>query len=279
MGANMKKPAWVAAGSAALFVGALSGCGVPHYNVPYTPVGTPSVLTIVQRVECELLEQVQDGSQVRSYLLTGDYQVAVTLSLDVTDSGGLAPSLAYIDPVASLTLGGSGTLSQSRDNNFTENMQFSLRRIRKDWDDHLSEYRCPDANTNLAGTLGIGDFVAMAFGSQGLADQDASKSPFGGSIQFVVTKSASGVGPIWSLVRFKGPGGVNLSEVNTDKLTFAFAKGKNRGKPFVVENGFNNDAYLFLQQLLNSSINNQLLNLQYFNQNAAPSWLNLLPLH
>ena len=85
----------------------------------------------------------------------------------------------------------------------------------------------------------------------------------------------SGVGPVWSLVHFKGPGGVNLSEINTDKITLAFAKGPNQGKPLVA-NAFNKDAYLFLQQLLNSSANTQLLNLQYLNQNAAPGWLRLL---
>jgi hypothetical protein len=118
----------------------------------------------------------------------------------------------------------------------------------------------------------------MAFRSQGLAADDPKKSPFGGSVQFIVTKSASGVGPVWSLVYFKGPGGVNLSRINTDKLTFAFAKGPNQGKPLVASNTFNKDAYLFLQQLLNSSINNQLLNLQYLFQNTTPGWLNLLPL-
>ena len=92
--------------------------------------------------------------------MTGDYQAVVAVSLEVNDTGGLAPSLSYIDPiskVASLTIGGTGTLSQSRDHNFTENLQFSLRQLRKDWERDPRLYQPPEANTNLAGTLGPPD--------------------------------------------------------------------------------------------------------------------------
>jgi hypothetical protein len=40
------------------------------------------------------------------------------------------------------------------------------------------------------------------------------------------------LGPTWTLVQFKGPGGLaSLSQVNTDKITLAFAEGPNVGKP------------------------------------------------
>ncbi len=267
-----------AAVAAATFASCCGGCAVPRYDVPYV-AGAPAVHSIMERVECELLDLVKDGTQEHEWLLTGDYQVAAALSLEVNDTGGLAPSFSLIDPIGagSFAFGGSGTLSQSRDHNFTENLQYSLREIYLQWRDHPGAYECPAADTNLAGKLGISDFVDMALDSQGLAEDQ--KSPFGGSIQFLVTKSVSAVGPSWTLVRFKGPGGVNMSEINTDKITLAFAKGPKQGTKLVVTHAFNKDAYLFLQQLLNSSVNNQLLNLQYLNQNAAPSWLNLLPVH
>ena len=64
----------------------------------------------------------------------------------------------------------------------------------------------PAADTNLAGNLGVKDFVAMAETSPGLAeDRKSPNSVFGGSVQFLVTKSVSGLGPTWSLVHFKGP--------------------------------------------------------------------------
>jgi hypothetical protein len=174
----------------------------------------------------------------QKWLLTDDYQVAVTLSLEVNDTGGLAPSASYINPpsaATSFTFGGTGTLSESRDHNFSENLQFSFREIYQDWKRIPSAYQPPPADTNFAGNLGIRDFVAMAETSPALAEDRKSPNPvFGGSVQFLVTKSVSALGPTWSLVHFKGPGGVNLSEINTDKMTLAFAKGPNQGKPLVV---------------------------------------------
>jgi len=58
---------------------------------------------------------------------------------------------------------------------------------------------------------------------------------FGGYVNFVVTKSVNG-GPTWTLTSFTGPGSNlgSFSEVNTDKLTFAFARGDKAGTPFRV---------------------------------------------
>ena len=268
--------------SIALFLASLCGsCAVPRYDVPYVE-GTPSATSIVRRLEYELLDLVRDDTGNQKWLLTEDYQVAVTLSLEVNDTGGLAPSASYLNPlskVASFAFGGSGTLSESRDHNFTENLQFSFREIYKDWKRIPTAYPPPVADTNLAGNLGIKDFVAMAETSPGLAeDRKSPNSVFGGSVQFLVTKSVSALGPTWSLVHFKGPGGVNLSEINTDKMTLAFARGENAGKPLdVVVNAPNNKAYLFLQQLLTSSINSQLLYLQS-TLSGLPTLESILPL-
>jgi hypothetical protein len=160
---------------------------------------------------------------------------------------------------------GTGTLSESRDHNFTENIQLSVRSIYIDWKTNANPHNCPSADTNLSGTLGIKDFVAMAARTQGLDTQNASgKGVFGGSIQFLVTKNLSAIGPTWSLVHFKGPGAGSLSEVNTDKVTLAFAQGPNVGKRMLLTrpHALNPYAYAFLQQLLTSSINSQLILLQ-----------------
>ena len=194
----------------------------------------------------------------------------------------LRRALSYLNPLnklESFTFGGSGRSSELRDHNFTENLQFSFREIYLDSKRIPTAYPCPVADTNLAGTLGISDFVEMAATSPGLAeDRKSPNSVFGGSVQFLVTKSVSALGPTWSLVHFKGPGGVNLSEINTDKMTLAFAKGENAGKPLdVVVNAPNNKAYLFLQQLLTSSINSQLLYLQS-TLSGFPTLESILPL-
>ena len=177
-----------------------SGCGVPHFDVPTDSAGQPTVQTIVNRVQCELRDMVRDdgGSTDvtafhRLFLLDGDYDVEVSLSLEVNDTGGLAPSLSYMHPITvatSFMFSGGGTLSESRDHNFTENMQFSIRQIYLDWKTNANPHDCPSADTNLSGTLGIKDFVAMAALSQNLDQTQtlSSKGVFGGYIQFLVTK-------------------------------------------------------------------------------------------
>jgi hypothetical protein len=168
-----------------------------------------------------------------SFLLTNDYVAAIALSLDVTNTGGLAPSLSYLNPVASFALSGSGTLSEARNANFTENIQLSFRKIYDGWKFNRIPFACPSADTNLAGDLGLRDFVALAARTPHLYESSGSDSPevFGGTVQFLVTKQVNSLGPTWTLIHFVGPGSVNLSQVNTDKITLSFARGKEAGKP------------------------------------------------
>jgi hypothetical protein len=248
------------------------GCAVPLYDVRYDVAGQPTVKSIVERVQCEIRDMVRDDRPEdpatfhRKFLLNGDYDVQVSLSLEVNDTGGLSPSLTYMTPLSavnSFMFGASGTFSESRDHNFTENIQLSVRSIYVDWKTGADPHDCPLVDTNLSGTLGIKDFVAMAALSEGL-DQTKGQNPFGGSVQFLVTKSVTGAGPTWTLVNFTGPGPLAaFSEVNTDKITFAFAQGPNVGQKMIVgKRQVNTRAYDFLQQLLTSSINTQLNLLQ-----------------
>jgi hypothetical protein len=167
--------------------------------------------------------------------------------------------------------GANATLSESRDHNFTENIQLSARTIFIEWKTNRNPHNCPMADTNLSGNLGISELVAMAAQTQRLdqTPNPAGKGVFGGSIQFLVTKNLSALGPTWTLVHFKGPGPLaSLSEVNTDKITLAFAQGPNAGTPMQLPtvpkrpSPLNPYAYSFRQQLLTSSINSQLLFLQ-----------------
>jgi hypothetical protein len=249
------------------------GCAVPRYDVPYDTGGQPTVKSIVDRIQCEIRDMVRNDrpddptTYNRLFLLNGDYDVQVSMSLEVNDTGGLSPSLTYMTPLSavnSFMFGASGTFSESRDHNFTENVQLSVRNIYDDWRSGNDLHDCPAADTNLSGTLGIRDFVAMAASSEGL-DQTKGQSPFGGTITFVVTKNVTAAGPTWTLVNFTGPGPLaNFSEINTDKITFAFAQGENVGKK-IAKRPLNLRAYAFLQQLLVSSINSQLTLLQLQN--------------
>jgi hypothetical protein len=257
------------------------GCAVPQFDVPTDSAGQPTVATIISRIQCEIRDMVRDDmgeaditSFHRKFLLNGDYDVEIVLSLETNNTGGLAPNLAWINPLSKITsfmFGGTATLSESRDHNFTENIQLSVRNIYTEWKLHANNHDCPVADTNLAGTLGISSYVAIAALTPNLdAKQTLSgKGVFGGSDQFLVTKAINSIGPTWSLVHFKGPGPLgSLSQVNTDKITLAFAQGPNAGNPLppltavIPANPPNPSANFFLQQLLTSQILTQIFMLQ-----------------
>lgn len=280
-----------------------AGCAVPRYDVPYK-ANAPTVRTIVERIQCEIAAMVRDEKPTyphRPFLLNNDFDIVVSMSIEVNDTGGLAPSLAYMNPVTNFTFGANATLSESRDHTFTENLQFSVREIYLDlymWElakragvedpqtsYGFTQHACPPADTELAGTLGISDFVSMASTSEGLTT--SAEKVFGGSIQFIVTKNVNAVGPTWTLVHFKGPGGLfSASQVNTDKITLAFAQGPNVGTKMLLPTKLprvlsgnteiararghrpNGAAYSLLQQMLTSSINSQLVILQNNLQNG-----------
>jgi hypothetical protein len=112
----------------------------------------------------------------------------------------------------------------------------------------------------LAGTLGLKDIVSMAASSPDLAQDKVGTTVFGGSIQFIVTKSVSAIGPSWQLVNFTNISDLaNFSEVNTDKITVSFAPGPNVGKRMARVRGFNPVAYEFLQQQILNSIGSRFI--------------------
>jgi hypothetical protein len=74
--------------SACLVASMCSGCAVPQFDVPTDSAGQPTVQTIVERIECEMRDMVRDDTAEpvafhRLFLLNGDYDVAIALSLDV----------------------------------------------------------------------------------------------------------------------------------------------------------------------------------------------------
>jgi hypothetical protein len=269
-GLTMRYPSKIL--SCVALTAACAGCAVPHYDVPLDEYNQPTAKTIVERIQCEIRDMVRDdrpddpASFHRLFLLNGDYDVLVALSLEVNDTGGLAPSVSYASPFAAAStfmFTANATLSESRDHTFTENIELSTRQIYRDWKSGLKPYECPQANTNLAGSLGLKDLVSMATSSPALDDAlkgGEKNGVFGGTVQFVVTKSLSATGPSWSLVKFKNIAALgSLSEVNTDKITLAFSQGSSAGKRLPRINGYNAAAYQFLQQQLVSSISSQLV--------------------
>ncbi len=224
----------------------LSGCAtvVPKFDVSYNANGAPSTATITREIECELYNLVRNDVpkeqqyQHRVTLLTHGYQVAMLLNLDVTDTGGLAPSANF--PVNKFfSFNAAAELQQAREDSLGINLTYSLV------DDLLHAppakkailAACPvsapasSVDTNLAGDLGLKEKVSAALLTADSAVSTTAPTPtsgeFMGVINFTLTKNVNAVGPTWTLVHFKGPGNLlSLSEVNIDKLSFAFAETK-----------------------------------------------------
>lgn len=234
----------------------MGGCAsfVPYFDIPVNEAGAPTVQSIIMRVTCELAGLLDENYGLRNALLISDIQVALQLNLTVNDTGGLAPSVSFIN--GPFAFGVGGTLSQSREQNYTEKLYYSLRELRQEIDlarkDNLDLAACRPADTNLAGELGLKRTVELAFTSPHL-DWTAklSDGAFGGYVKFVVTKNIN-AGPTWTLTNFTGPGNNlgTLSEVNTDNLTFAFARGTKVGTPFRMSGRASAD-YLIEQMNIN----------------------------
>jgi hypothetical protein len=216
----------------------LSGCAavVPNFDIPVDEAG-PTIQSISRRITCELADLIERDDGLRSALLISDIDVALQLNLTVNDTGGVSPSLSYINGPFAFGLG--GTFSQSREQNFTQKFYYSLRSLQKEAAlakaQNFDLANCWPIDTNLAGELGLRKTVALAFTSQHVAwdSKLTDDGAFGGYVDFVVTKNVNG-GPTWTLTSFTGPGSNlgSFSEVNTDKLTFAFARGDKAGTPF-----------------------------------------------
>jgi hypothetical protein len=293
---------------------ACSGCAAPRYDVTYDrESGRPTITSIIQRIECELTDLVRDpvsnlrhppavptgtippprDTDYELPLLDGDYDVQVGLTLEANDTGGLTPSVTFMEPVTKLisfAFGGSATISESRDHTFASNFQLSMRQLYADAQLDRDAHPCPQqADTNLARTLELRQAVSMGMQTPRLPAESASQvgassskvtptqsnaatTAFGDTIQFLLIRNISGIGPTWTTTRWKGPGGLlGLSHVNTDKVAISFAQGPNAGKGSVdtmspsqikaSPHPPNVAAYNFLQQQLTQSINSQLTTL------------------
>jgi hypothetical protein len=235
-----------ALGAAASYALLASGCATipPHFDVPYNANGAPSTAGITREIECELYNLVRDDVpkeqqyQHRVTLLTHGYQVAMLLNLDVTDAGGLAPSTNFT-ATKFFSFNAAAQLQQAREDSLGINLTYSL--VDDLWRAPPAVKAilatCPvgapagDVDTNLAGNLGLKEKVSAALltadSAAVTAAPTATSGEFLGVINFTLTKNVNAVGPTWTLAHFKGPGNLlSASEVNVDKLSFAFAETK-----------------------------------------------------
>lgn len=235
-------PRWnfAVAGLASLLV---AGCGVPSlYSPPVPPNGTgqvsetllaPKVADITDEIACELGRAKQDHG-----LLTSPYIVTVLLTLQVEDNLDLTPSLGFIHPFKSgagnVTTTVSGDLGGDRKRTFTSTYYLDSAKL----DTAACNPRRDKRRLfTLTGSLGLTDIARDGEGviaretavTHTPQNKDDKSIPtFGSTVQFIVTKSITALGPVWAVTHLKGPGGnnglINGKKVRTDSVTLTFAR-------------------------------------------------------
>ncbi len=222
---------------------ALAGCGVPRlysagdtgaYRESPTPADpkrdlAPKVQHIIDEISCELAD-------VHKYQLGGkSYLITVLLTLQVDDNLDVTPSVSLVRSLLGGTESETTTLSADvgggRRRTFTTTYYLES--------DKLPDGCKPtggDRLLRLDGNLGLFEVARDGAGviAQGPAvhqikpgKDDKAVSTFGSLIQFTVTRGVTGLGPVWTLKRFKGPSGqnglVNGKRLNTDSVALTFA--------------------------------------------------------
>jgi hypothetical protein len=199
---------------------ALCACSsIPPYDTP----SQVTVAHIVDQIQCEVAQTARKFKNPKLWWAVAD------LTLQVDDSVDLNPKVSFLRPLATegtnFTFGAGAQLKGARQRIYSETVELQVSRANKVACDTLKD------RFDLTGNLGIIETVDMGLSSYDAGDgvnfpiSDEKKSAFGQAIQFVITKNVSGVGPVWTLVHFIGPGGfLGAERVDTHKLIISFAQ-------------------------------------------------------
>ena len=236
---------------------ALTGCAtvVPSFDIASNEAG-PTVKSIEREIECELDDIVKNGKDFDNFLVSAhDVGVSILLNLDVTDDGALAPTFSYT--AGAFLFGGGASFEQSREQNFQQELFYSLaeRRALPDFPEPRVCGKLPD--TNLSGDLGLKkawNLAITGITSTNWKSTGVNGGSFGGAVTFNVKKNLTATGPTWTLTHFTGPGPfLTASETNVDSLTFAFVQGPKANKGAVAQ-----AASQFLRSVQTGNISNSL---------------------
>lgn len=220
----------------------LVGCSsMPQFDAPEDSTHAPTVSQVIDKIQCEIAEARDDplnnNPEFNQFLLNnnlapfGQWVANATLSLTVQDTGGLSPTsgvaLAYIDPLVkagtSFMFGGNLILYQQRSRIFTQTYTIQIANIpagqtcasmHKDWH-----------SFNLEGDLGLKSQIDMGLHAfHSTVNRYAGTSDnFGATASFDVFKGITSLGPLWTLVHFKGPvGGLGYLRDDLHKIAITF---------------------------------------------------------
>lgn len=223
----------------------VSGCaGVPQLYKPKLPLSdqtkdiapAPKVDQIIDQISCELREIS------RTQLKDKRYIIKVNLTLQVDDEINLTPSLSFIEPLTvastSRTMTQGLSLGGSRQRKFVADFSYDTELLQGDGEGRgknreLFPAACGAAKDKLYrldGHLGLFEIARDGVAIDKNRVGATGTSSFSSQVRFVVTRSVGALGPTWTLVSFKGPGGanglLNGKALNTDSVDIAFVPYK-----------------------------------------------------
>ena len=222
-----------------LLTSLISGCaGVPNFygstfNKPAKKDTAghydsgPKVNDIAKHISCELAASIKASNHAA--MRDDNYFIKVFLTLEVDDSLDVTPSLGLIDPftkaMTNVTTTAAGDLGGARQRIFTAT--YSLESAKLADPAWCTGVDIVSRKTyRLNGNLGFDEVVDDGLditkdgydlttdpGYAGLhivtTGNDQSAPSFGSTIKFTITRQLSGLGPLWTLTRFKGPSGMS----------------------------------------------------------------------
>ena len=212
-----------------LVASALISCSsVPSFDHPLgSTAAPPTVADLVTHIQCEIWDVMAgEGGFAHaslSELSSRKYIAYATLTVDVTNLEGTAPSLSFISPFAApmtnLTSSIGGQYSATQHRNMTETFTIDVSKF-----DETAPAKChahSGAGKGLRGNLGLESVIATGL-KHVTDDEFIFKKPtsetkpsfnaivapvFGSTVDFTIVYGISNVGPTWTLTKFKGPGG------------------------------------------------------------------------
>jgi len=246
----------------------LAGCSTtPNFSAidvgNYNDGSQVKIRDVVDHIKCEIYRAAVDNEQLRQ----GDYYVGALLNLQVNDSGGLAPSVNFIEPfnlvpgaqsaTQSLTWALSLQYNSNRFRTYSQSFIFHIKAMfahpdkPQDADELTANekiVRCAGAKQeaggqglsingiNLTGDLGLHELVGLGLSSINYAEDQATPGDYvvfpAGMSTGYVTSAAAGT-PAAATPTFKCPDGQERIECQPPVFgsteQFAVARGVGGG--------------------------------------------------
>jgi hypothetical protein len=213
----------------------------------------PTVSELVTHIQCEIRAALLDPDPRFDDLRESLYVTYASLTLDVTNTEGLSPTLNFIDPLATagtnVTLNFGAQLSGTQHRNINETFTLVIDSDPTEMKRLASEAvvdRCKTLASpkGLRGDLGIKEILAAGIrqntselnifpvpkpedgsGAGKVALSGSLIPNFGATIDFTIVYGLSG-GPTWTLTHFNGPGDsfANYQRTVKDTLFISFGR-------------------------------------------------------